>query len=203
MNLPAPPLADGGQTKTKTREKKQPPAGIRAAAFDFDRTLVGVHTGGNWDGPAAGLARRFRPDFACYVAECRRRGIRVGVATFSTQKQLIADVLRIALPVRVDVPVFGGDDGAGDGFQDGKRGQLLLFTRHAFAPEGEDGEEEWRKRRSQTLLVDDDPRNVRVAQLDGYATLLYEPGVTSLFDAAVRLAAGEPASVAESAVAGS
>jgi hypothetical protein len=164
-----------------------------------------VHTGGNWDGPAADLARRFRPDFACYVAECRRRGIRVGVATFSTQKQLIADVLDLALPVRLDVPVFGGGDGAG--FRDGKRGQLLLFTRRAFAPEGEGGDEEWRRRRSQTLLVDDDPRNVRVAQLDGYATLLYEPGVTSLFDAAVRPAAGEPAeeagAAAESAAAGS
>jgi hypothetical protein len=181
----------------RSNKKTHAPAGIRAAAFDFDRTLVGVHTGGNWAGPAAGLARRFRPDFACYVAECRRQGIRVGVATFSTQKQLIADVLRTALPVRVDVPVFGGDDGAGDG----KRGQLLLFTRRAFAPEGEGGDEEWRKRRSQTVLVDDDPRNVRVAQLDGYATLLYEPGVTSLFDAAVRPAAGEPAA-AESAAAG-
>jgi hypothetical protein len=175
-------------------------ANIRLVAFDFDLTIVSVHTGGQWMGTADELARHVRPEFACYVARCLDRGLRVSVATFSTQKDLIKKVLLRSIPSDArgqarKIPVFGGNDYVPE-FESGKQSQLMLSIQH-FAQEagdggggevdaeGEadnnDGESKLSLDPSHTLLVDDDVRNIQVARSDGYATLHYQPDMTRLY----------------------
>jgi hypothetical protein len=178
-------------------------ANIQLVAFDFDLTMVSVHTGGQWTGTAEALARHVRPDFPCYVAHSLDRGLRVTVATFSTQKELIKRVLQLSIPKDANgqartIPVFGGNDYLPE-FENGKQSQLILSIQH-FARVGQGGGEgesnggeaehdndgdEGRLSLgpSQTLLVDDDFRNIQVARSDGYATLHYRPDMTPLYEA--------------------
>jgi hypothetical protein len=173
-------------------------ANIRLVAFDFDLTIVSVHTGGQWRGTADELARHVRPEFACYIARCLDRGLRVSVATFSTQKELITKVLLLTVPDDArgqarKIPVFGGNDYVPE-FESGKQSQLMLSIQH-FAQEaggggggevesnGEADSSELSLDPSHTLLVDDDARNIQVARSDGYATLHFQPDITRLYEA--------------------
>jgi hypothetical protein len=176
-------------------------ANIRLVAFDFDLTIVSVHTGGQWRGTADELARHVRPDFACYMARCVDRGLHVSVATFSTQKDLITKVLLLSIPNDArgqarTIPVFGGNDYVPE-FESGKQSQLMLSIQHFSQQAGDggggevesDGEAESNGESklsldpSHTLLVDDDVRNIQVARGDGYATLHYQPDITPLYEA--------------------
>lgn len=177
------------------------PANIRLVAFDFDMTIVNVHTGGQWMGGANELARHVGPDFSCYIAHCLDRGLKVSVATFSTQKELISKVLHLSVPTDArgqarTIPVFGGNDYLPE-FENGKQSQLMLSIQH-FAQQAEgggdgelvregeadsEGESKAFLDPSQTLLVDDDVRNIQVARSDGYATLHYRPDMTPLYEA--------------------
>ena len=60
-------------------------------AFDFDLTIVNVHTGGHWSGLPSELARHVRPEMKCVMEESMRQGIHVSVASFSVQEQLIKE----------------------------------------------------------------------------------------------------------------
>jgi hypothetical protein len=186
-------------------------ANIQLVAFDFDLTMVSVHTGGQWTGSAEALARHVRPEFPCYVGHSLDRGLRVTVATFSTQKELIKRVLQLSIPNDAHgqartIPVFGGDDYLPE-FENGKQSQLMLSIQH-FAHGGQgggegesnggeaagdnsntDGEGKLSLGPSQTLLVDDDLRNIHVARSDGYATLHYRPDATRLYEADIATSA--------------
>lgn len=81
--------------------------GIQCLALDFDQTLVGVHTHGEFDGCSADLAASVRPFFRALVPLCASRGIVVAVVTFSSQVVLIADVLHRCFPdITVLTPAF-------------------------------------------------------------------------------------------------
>jgi hypothetical protein len=83
--------------------------GIVLAAFDFDATILDFHTEVNGREMSKFLVR---PVFKCYISLCLEKGIRVAVATFSTQTEMIAKVLEEAIPHSraKDTVVFGGDD---------------------------------------------------------------------------------------------
>ena len=61
-------------------------------------TLIAVHTGGSWTDTAEALAREVRPVFKALIAQALAAGLEVGVATFSSQPELIAHVLALAVP---------------------------------------------------------------------------------------------------------
>jgi hypothetical protein len=148
-------------------------------AFDFDATIIDIHTGGHWKGTSEQLAEHMRPDFQCFITKCLDRGIHVSVATFSTQKELISAVLTSSINHEQanSIPVFGNDDRV-DHYDLGKQSQLLLSINYynqqhaqrsnAITPET-------------TLLVDDDGENIRVAQADNYCTLNYQPDSRPLY----------------------
>lgn len=145
------------------------PAEIQLLAFDFDQTIVDVHTGGRWSGSAEELASHVRVDFACVIGEALDRDLGVSVVTFSTQLKLISEVLHLRVPGDRTIPVFGLDD---SGFADGKRNQLRksvdYFHEHTTALVGVGP--------SATVLIDDDTDNIRMARNDGYYTIAYTPG---------------------------
>ena len=152
-------------------------AKVQLVAFDFDSTIVDVHTWGVWNGTAEELANHVRPDFQCYIARCLDQGLLVSVATFSTQASLISSVLEKAIPHEkaTSIPIFGGDDVV-KGFVKGKQSQLHLSLEHfrqLSSPQLDV---------ASTVLVDDDFRNINIARRDGYQTIYYKPG-SSLFRA--------------------
>lgn len=76
--------------------------GIKLVAFDFDYTLVNIHTGGQWPDSAEKLAEFVRPCFRHLLPELLRcHDIHTCVVTFSPQEQLIRQVLKISLK---DIP---------------------------------------------------------------------------------------------------
>lgn len=199
--------------------------GIQLVAFDFDKSILDLHTAGHWDKPATELVPHVRPDMKCLIRNCLERNIHVAVATFSTQKELIAAVLQEALGYpqssslslteggaggeegvdnkanannSPNIPVYGRDDVV-ENHTNGKRSQLILAM-EGFNHQIRDNnnkqanqiipnEDETKLEgdalpittpapmitAASTLLVDDDEKNVKIAQEDGYQTILFRP----------------------------
>ena len=72
---------------------------LRLVAFDFDCTIVTIHTGGQWLDTAAKLAEFVRPCFRDLIPALliNLPDIHLAVVTYSPQEKLIRDVLRIAM----------------------------------------------------------------------------------------------------------
>jgi hypothetical protein len=71
---------------------------IRLVAFDFDYTIVSIHTGGQWLDSAEKLAEFVRPYFRKLIpALLKCPDLFVCVVTYSPQEELIREVLRISL----------------------------------------------------------------------------------------------------------
>jgi len=160
-------------------------AGITLIAIDFDMTIIDIHTGGVWQDTATNLVPHVRPEFQCFISGLLDNGRIVTVATFSTQTDLILDVIQKAIQhERVDsIAVFGGDDTIA-GFERGKQSQLY----HSIQYANQDYTTAQNSAHPQiaqttilsTLLVDDDPTNIEVAIAAGYKTMQYIPGQSLL-----------------------
>ena len=148
------------------------PEQIRLVAIDFDMTIVDVHTGGRWKESAAELMTHVRPEFECLIEGCLERGIHVAVATFSAQKELLREVLVDAIQTDIQIPIYGGDDTVAAHLK-GKQSQLIL-ARWYFEKRGGDGAVA-NIVPQETVLIDDDGRNILIAQEDGYRTVHYNP----------------------------
>jgi len=73
-------------------------AQLKLIAFDFDCTIVNVHTGGQWIDTAEKLAEYVRPCFRELLAALLKcPDFFVCVVTYSPQEELIREVLRISL----------------------------------------------------------------------------------------------------------
>lgn len=148
-------------------------------------TLIDIHTGGVWQDIATTLVPHVRPEFQCFVSGLLDHGRIVTVATFSTQTDLILDVIQKAIQHdRVDsIAVFGGDDTVA-GYERGKQSQLyrsIQYANQAHEPaQNADHPEVPLTTILNTLLVDDDPANIEVAIADGYRTMQYVPGQSLL-----------------------
>jgi hypothetical protein len=72
---------------------------IKLVAFDFDQTIVSIHTGGIWTDSADKLVEFVRPCFRHLLFELiKYDDLHIAVVTFSPQKELIKSVLRILIP---------------------------------------------------------------------------------------------------------
>lgn len=145
-------------------------AGIKLLAIDFDLTLIDVHTEGCWTGSAAALASRVRPCIKEVVDEALGSGIHVAVVTFSSQVTLISKVLVLLFPDDAHKIVIRGGDGnwkySGDGARSGKQPHMSSAVEelsHCYAAH---------ICRKSTLLIDDDPENVRIALQNGVCAVL-------------------------------
>lgn len=79
---------------------------IRLVAFDFDYTIVTIHTGGQWLDSPEKLAEFVRPCFRELLPVLLKASdINVAVVTYSPQERLIREVLRISLKDEYDVYV--------------------------------------------------------------------------------------------------
>ena len=159
---------------------------IRLVAFDFDMTLVNIHTGGRWRGSVSELQEHLRPEFLCLIRQCHERGIHVAIATFSSQNALLRDVLQGSLIRQTnsdnyDIPVYGVNDRVAPHLH-GKQNQLIL-ARNYFNEMKEDGEMDMLL--SEIVLVDDDERNIEIARRDNYRIILYDPENSEAEDALV------------------
>jgi len=69
--------------------------GITVLAVDCDLTLIDIHTGGHWAGPMEDLTPRVRPFFKELLPAAHQAGLRLGIATFSSQPELIHSLVKV------------------------------------------------------------------------------------------------------------
>jgi hypothetical protein len=71
---------------------------LKLVAFDFDQTIVSVHTGGIWRDSAEKLAEFVRPSFQYLIPELlKNENLCIAIVTYSPQKDLIKEVLRLSM----------------------------------------------------------------------------------------------------------
>jgi hypothetical protein len=128
--------------------------------------MIGIHTGGAWQGSALELSKHARPVFVAFISQAMERNIRVAICTFSPQTRHIAEVLRILFPHNYECIVIRGRDQSwtyeGNGMKNGKQPHIasaatelqVRYPTQVF-------------NKSTTILIDDDRNNVLLALQDG------------------------------------
>ncbi|EED89063.1 predicted protein [Thalassiosira pseudonana CCMP1335] len=149
---------------------------INFLAIDFDQTLVDVHTGGRWKGTTQELVQHMRPLFLRLVPLASQHNIRVAIVTFSRQTERIREVLELSYPDYADViPIRGCDNTweyKGSGMRMGKQEHMASVSEELIAKPAM-GVTDVRK--DTTLLIDDDPRNIRLSLKDGTRAVWFNP----------------------------
>ncbi len=140
---------------------------IGLLALDFDLTVVDIHTGGQWTQGEHALVRHVRPHMQCLLRNGLLQGLHVAIASFSAQEALIRETLRLALqPVNITKMIVVG----GDNYSEETGKCRHLRTIRAVLAESSDSVTS-----STTILIDDDKRNIRLADADGYQSLWFDP----------------------------
>jgi hypothetical protein len=89
--------------------------GFRLLSFDFDKTIVACHTGGQWAESADSLAKHVRLDIAALMLAASQHNLQVAVVTFSGQVDLIRNVLQLAVGnAAANKIIIRGADGSWD-----------------------------------------------------------------------------------------
>lgn len=150
---------------------------INFLAIDFDQTMIDIHTGGRWKESAHELAAHMRPLFLHLVPKAARRNVRVAIVTFSPQTTHIREVLEHAFPpgVAEAMPIRGNDRTwtyTGSGMRMGKQEHMASAAEELMAKPML-GVTDVRK--STTLLIDDDPRNIDKSLKDGTRAVWFNP----------------------------
>lgn len=164
-------------------------AGAKLVCIDFDATFVSVHTGGLWTRSAAALSAYTRRFFVLLVPLLLEARVAVAIVTFSPQVELIQEVLRLSFPADVvEQLVVRGDDKnwslsheqTADFLPlwqaDGRhldRHYKLPFMISAALQVGEARGSPVCNR--DTVLIDDDAVNIRVANDSGVIGVFFDP----------------------------
>ncbi|KAL9184166.1 hypothetical protein ACHAXT_002252 [Thalassiosira profunda] len=150
--------------------------GINFLALDFDQTMIDVHTGGRWKETVSELAVHLRPVFLSLVPAAARRNMRIAVVTFSPQTKHIREVLELAFPEIAElIPIRGNDRTwtyEGNGMRMGKQEHMASAAEELMAKPAL-GVTDVRK--DTTLLIDDDPRNIKKSLKDGTRAVWFNP----------------------------
>ncbi|OWZ19886.1 ABC transporter [Phytophthora megakarya] len=163
--------------------------GAKLVCIDFDATFVTVHTGGLWSDSAAALRRHVRRFFLLLVPLLCEAQVNVAIVTFSPQVQLIQDVLRLCFSSHVtEQLVVRGDDRSWtltqdetlsfmplwqtDGRHLDRKFKLPFMISVALEVQRRSGDV---IRNRDTVLVDDDVVNVRVANDSGVVGVYFDP----------------------------
>lgn len=150
---------------------------INFLAIDFDQTMIDVHTGGRWKETLPELAEHMRPIFLQLVPLATQRNIRVAIVTFSPQTKHIRDVLEHVFPTEIAdmIPIRGNDHSwnyVGNGMKMGKQEHMASAAEELMAKPAL-GVTDVTK--ITTLLIDDDPRNIRKSLKDGTRAIWFNP----------------------------
>lgn len=165
-------------------------AGVNLLALDFDQTIVDTHTGGRWPDTAEELHGHVRTEFRQLVVHLLLHPpsppIHVVIVTFSGQVDLIQNVLELVLAssgsctkaqahdiISQQVIIRGRDHSwkyEGNGMKEGKQPYMASAAEELHHKH--DGLEITRR---STLLIDDDPDNVRLALQDGTRAVWFNP----------------------------
>lgn len=150
---------------------------INFLAIDFDQTMIDIHTGGRWKETVPELAEHLRPLFLHLIPIATQRNIRVAIVTFSPQTKHIRDVLEHVFPTNTSeiIPIRGNDQTwtyVGNGMKMGKQEHMASAAEELMAKPAL-GVTDVRK--NSTLLIDDDPRNIKKSLKDGTRAVWFNP----------------------------
>ena len=139
--------------------------------------MINIHTGGRWKGTTPELSTHMRPLFLHLVPLATRHNIRIAIVTFSSQTDKIKEVLELSFTEEManTIPIRGCDKTwsyEGSGMKSGKQMHMASVV-----------EELHRKpmlgvrdvTKASTLLIDDDPRNIRLCLKDGVRGVWFNP----------------------------
>jgi hypothetical protein len=148
---------------------------LKLIAFDFDQTIVSIHTGGIWPDSAEKLAEFVRPCFLHLIPELLKcDSLFICIVTFSSQENLIRDVLRISLPyiptnqinkilIKGNTKLFIDKYGLENCFSNGKQLHLNFCKEYL-----EDRVNSLKILNKDILLIDDDTENIEFARQAGH-----------------------------------
>eukprot|EP00586_Coscinodiscus_wailesii_P018299 CAMPEP_0172494806 /NCGR_PEP_ID=MMETSP1066-20121228/57445_1 /TAXON_ID=671091 /ORGANISM="Coscinodiscus wailesii, Strain CCMP2513" /LENGTH=193 /DNA_ID=CAMNT_0013266079 /DNA_START=82 /DNA_END=663 /DNA_ORIENTATION=+ len=148
---------------------------INFLALDFDQTILDIHTGGVWKGTPTELSQHVRPLFRHLITSAISANIKVAVVTFSSQVAHIEEVLEIVFSPAIaeSIPIRGRDRSwsyNGAGCKEGKQSHMASAVEEL---EGRNADLEISK--NTTLLIDDDPNNIKIALHDGVRAIWLNP----------------------------
>lgn len=163
--------------------------GAKLVCIDFDATFVTVHTGGLWTDSATALRTHVRRFFLLLVPLLCEAHVNVAIVTFSPQVPLIQDVLRLSFSAQVvDQLVVRGDDRTWtltqdqtatflplwqtDGRHLDRKFKLPFMISAALEVQRRSGDVICNR---DTVLVDDDVVNIRVANDSGAVGVFFDP----------------------------
>jgi hypothetical protein len=163
---------------------------IKLIAFDFDCTIVNIHTGGQWIDSPEKLAEFVRPCFRSLLpALLQTPDLYVCVVTYSPQEQLIKEVLKISMKdeqsvndlvskivIKGNTKEFLEQHGIEYCYSNGKQIHLK-YCRNYFESANNNNNKKSNKENlrindSNILLIDDDVQNLKVAYDNGH--LVYQ-----------------------------
>ena len=150
--------------------------GINFLALDFDCTILNTHTGGRWQGSAEALIPFVRPMFRDLLqAAVARQQMQIAIVTFTPQIALVRGVLeQIVGPQAAErIPIRGSDRSwhyYGAGSLEGKQPHMASAVEELTA-----NNPGIVVAKNTTLLIDDDPKNVRSALQDGTRAIWLDP----------------------------
>lgn len=147
---------------------------INFLALDFDKTIIDIHTGGRFPGTVAELSLHLRPMFFHLISAAHAAGIKIAVVTFSPQVEQISHVLETHFEEFSHEILIRGRDRSwsyeGNGMEEGKQPFMA-----SAVEELESKYSDLNINKDTTVLVDDDPDNIRCAISDGVRALLLNP----------------------------
>jgi hypothetical protein len=161
---------------------------IEFLAIDFDCTILDIHTGGRFQGTSEELVSHVRPMFATLLRKAaQHEKLVVAIVTFSFQVDLIRNLLETILGRELsDRIVIRGGNGRGPsnnsnghqntswayhgaGVKSGKQSHM------ASAVEELEALHKVQLTKANTLLIDDDVKNVKTALREGVRALWLNP----------------------------
>ena len=139
--------------------------------------MIEIHTGGRWKGTTSELNQHMRPLFLHLIPAATQSNIRVAVVTFSCQTEAIREVLELSFSNHIAdlIPIRGCDKTwtyEGSGMKQGKQQHMASVVEELHAkPALGVGD----VIKASTLLIDDDPKNIRLCLKDGVRGVWFNP----------------------------
>lgn len=158
---------------------------LKVIAFDFDCTIVNIHTGGQWCDSAEKLAEFVRPCFRELIpALLKCPDFFVCVTTYSPQEDLIREVLRIMMKdefavndlvnkviIKGNTREFVEEHGIENCYSNGKQIHLAFcreFFESLIRKFNKENSHNFKINNDNILLIDDDLQNLKIAYENGH-----------------------------------